>query len=539
MRVMVRAAPMLLLAMFAGGNSAAAQTEQGSFVVLRGADTLAVETFTRTPTHLEGALVDRLQFYRQSYSAELAPDARVTQIVLELRRAAEDAKSPPMQHVKLVFQGDSVIGEMGAGADAKSQKFATTEGAIPFMNLGFALTEQALRRAKAQHLSSVPLFVITGGQTFAAAVTPRAADSVTIQVATVALEVASDGVGRILSARVPSQNLIVERIGRTLRASVGTRDYSAPVGAPYMAENVTIPTRAGHTLAGTLTRPRNAHAPVPALVTITGSGSEDRDEALPSILPAYKPFRQIADTLARRGIAVLRLDDRGFGESGGNAATATSADFADDVRAALAWLRARPDIDGARLGLIGHSEGGMIAPLVAATDPHVAALVLLAGPGSTGRAIVRYQNEQAIEQDTAIKPADRPAALVRAMTKVDSSAAQLPWLRYFLDYDPLPTARKVHVPVLILHGGTDWQVLPAQAAQLAAAFRAGGNKDVTVRVFPGVNHLFLRDPVGNPAHYAELKDARVGGDILGLIADWTAAHLAAPASTHAVPGDRP
>src|SRR4051794_5464966 len=95
----LRAAPVLLLATFIGGSSAAAQTEQGSFVVLRGLDTLAVETFTRTPTHLEGALTDRLQFYRQSYSAELAPDARVTQVVLELRRAADDVKSAPMQRV--------------------------------------------------------------------------------------------------------------------------------------------------------------------------------------------------------------------------------------------------------------------------------------------------------------------------------------------------------------------------------------------------------------------------------------------------------
>jgi uncharacterized protein len=149
---------------------------------------------------------------------------------------------------------------------------------------------------------------------------------------------------------VPAQRLTVTRVdgAHVTPMAAEPPDYSAPAGAPYTAEDVVVHTPMGHTLAGTLTRPRT-DAPVPAVVLITGSGSQDRDEAIPMVR-GYRPFRDIADTLSRRGIAVLRLDDRGFGASTGDASTATSADYADDVRAALAWLRARDDIDGAASG---------------------------------------------------------------------------------------------------------------------------------------------------------------------------------------------
>src|SRR6185295_11386276 len=128
--------------------------------------------------------------------------------------------------------------------------------------------------------------------------------------------------------------------------------------------------------------------PVPAIVTVTGSGLEERDEAIPP-LKGYRPFRQIADTLGRRGIAVLRMDDRGFGESGGDGNAATSADFAQDIRAGLAYLRTRSEVDGSRLGLVGHSEGGLIAPLVAKQEgTALKGIVLLAGTAYTGRQIM-------------------------------------------------------------------------------------------------------------------------------------------------------
>jgi uncharacterized protein len=261
------------------------------------------------------------------------------------------------------------------------------------------------------------------------------------------------------------------------------------------------------------------------VVTITGSGAQDRDQSIPMVA-GYRPMREIADTLGRRGVAVLRLDDRGFGASGGDFGAATSADFAADIDAALAWLRARPDIDGARLGLVGHSEGGLIAPLVAARDTLLRGIVLIAGPAETGRSIIEYQQRYAIEHSPAIPPGSRDSALAAAARQLDEAAAAQPWLRYFLDHDPLAVAARVRrTPVLVLHGATDRQVTAAQAETLGAAFRRAGNPDVSVRVFEDVNHLMLRDPVGNPAGYAALPSTALERAVLGALADWLAERL--------------
>src|SRR4029453_85015 len=162
-------------------------------------------------------------------------------------------------------------------------------------------------------------------------------------------------------------------------------DYSAPAGAPSPGEDVMGMTPAGHTLAGTLTLPKGASRaqPVSAIVTVTGSGPQDRDENIG--LPGFRPFRQIADSLGRRAIAVLRMEDRGTGESGGTFRGWTSADFAEDVRAGLAYLRTRPEIRADRLAVLGHSEGAVIAPMVAEKEPTLRAIVLLAGIAQRGR----------------------------------------------------------------------------------------------------------------------------------------------------------
>jgi dipeptidyl aminopeptidase/acylaminoacyl peptidase len=239
----------------------------------------------------------------------------------------------------------------------------------------------------------------------------------------------------------------------------------------------------------------------------------------------YRPFRQIADTLGRRGIAVLRLDDRGAGGSDVGPKGPTSADFADDIRAGLAYLRTRPEIDGSRLALVGHSEGGMIAPMVGATDPKLRAIVLMAGPAHTGRAILTYQQQYAADSMLHLTGVRRDSAL-RSMSKtLDSAAVAEPWIHFFLDYDPIATAKRVKQPVLVLQGATDRQVTPEQAGELAAAFRAGGNRDVTMRAFPSTDHLFLADPVGNPSGYAALPSKNVRVEVLGTLADWLAAHL--------------
>jgi dipeptidyl aminopeptidase/acylaminoacyl peptidase len=264
---------------------------------------------------------------------------------------------------------------------------------------------------------------------------------------------------------------------------------------------------------------------VAAVVTITGSGPEDRDEAIPPV-KGYRPFREIADSLARRGIAVLRMDDRGTGGSGGNFAEATSDDFAQDIESGLAYLRTRSDIDGARLALVGHSEGGLIAPIVAARDASVRAIALMAGPGYTGRRILEFQNRYALDHNPKLTPAARDSVMRHVVPQaLDSLDRSYRWMHFFLAHDPLVTARLVRQPVLILQGATDQQVTPEQADTLAAAFRAGGNRSVTVRRFADANHLFLHDPSGNPSGYTTLGDHALRRDVLGTLVDWLVAQL--------------
>jgi len=349
------------------------------------------------------------------------------------------------------------------------------------------------------------------------------ADSATLSLNGVVVHARVDAAGRMLGAAIPAQMLVITRTAGSVAAP--RADYSAPAGAPYTAQEVSVPTSAGFALAGTLTLPKERRGRIPAVVTITGSGQQDRDESI-AIVTGYRLFRQVADTLGRRGIAVLRMDDRGAGASGGNPATATSADFADDIRAAVAYLRSRPEIDPDRIALVGHSEGGIIAPMIAATDPRLRAIALLAGTSRTGRRVLEYQLRSAVERDTSIKAADRAAAVRREWVKLDSLAAHTPWLPYFFTYDPAVTARKVRQPVLVLQGATDRQVTADQAPELAAAFRAGGNRDVTLRVFPNLNHLMVPDPDGSPAGYSKLPSPLVSPEVLGTLADWLARKLA-------------
>lgn len=304
-------------------------------------------------------------------------------------------------------------------------------------------------------------------------------------------------------------------------------DHSAPADAPYTAVDATVPTPAGHTLAGTLTLPKNAAGRVPAVVLITGSGQQDRDSRIPQIA-GYAFFRQVADSLSRRGIAVLRMDDRGIGGSGGLSPDVTTEDFAADIRAGVEWLRGRAEIDPARIALAGHSEGGIIAPMVAAADGRIAAVVLMAAPSWSGRRISDMQLRDAFAREGRTGAA-LDSVLAQAIAHRDSVGGGMPWVRWFLAHDPLPVARRLRVPVLVLHGGTDRQVTAEQAEELGAAVRAGGNGDVTVRVFPGLNHLFLADAAGtaDPALYAALPDKRVPPAVLGALADWLAARLGA------------
>jgi uncharacterized protein len=502
--------------------------EENAFVVLMAEDTFAVENVSRTTDGITGEMTGAA-IGRLVYSIDLGPAATVRRLTLRAWPPGASDETAPMQEARLEVRDDSVIVDIESAGTTTTQRFGSSEGVIPYLNPSFLTMEQALIRGRALEGNrvEVPLFMVQGGQTMTAAVTFSGTDSATLAFAGVQVEATVDRTGRILSAAIPAQRLRVTRVdGRHVAAlTAEPPDYSAPDDAPYRAENVVVSTPDGHALAGTLTLPRSTTR-LPAVVMITGSGAQDRDQAIPMVR-GYRPFREIADTLSRRGVAVLRLDDRGFGASTGDFASASSADFAEDIRAALAYLRGRPDIDGDRLGLVGHSEGGLIAPMVAATDPGLQGIVLVAGPAQTGREIISYQQRYAIQHADGIRPEARDSAFFAAQEMLEEHADRQPWLRYFLDHDPLSVARQVAgVPVLILHGETDRQVTVEQAEVLAAAFREAGNLDVTVQTFPGVNHLMVHDPDGNPAGYVSLENRTVAPEVLGALAEWVAPRLA-------------
>ena len=518
----IRATLVLVVVALARRLGAQATADRGAFLMRIGADTLVIERFSRTADTLQGSVGVKGQ-PRQDYVAALNADQSIATLALSVFAATASADAAPLQRVRVTLQGDSAFADVGG----RTQRFATTRGAIMLMNNSFAMAEAFTRRARAAGgTADIPAWALSGGTTIIVAVRPIGRDSMTVTLAGQEERLRVDAVGRILGGTIPAQRLEVIRVDAGVAATLklGRVDYSAPPGAPYTASEVILPGQGGITLGGTLTVPVGARGPVPAIVTITGSGQQDRDEYIP-VAGGYRPFRQIADTLGRRGIAVLRLDDRTVGLSGGK--LGTSADYAQDVEAALAYLRTRPDIDGERLGLVGHSEGGLIAPMVAAGDPRLKAEVLLAGPARNGLDIIRFQQRQAIDQDAAIKPAARDSAYRSAARSLDSTAATNSWLKFFLTYNPLATARRVKTPTLILQGGTDHQVTPDQAGTLAAAMRGGGNRDVTVQVFPGLDHLFIPDTSGLPTGYATLTSNRLSSAVLGVLADWLVAKLAA------------
>jgi len=359
-----------------------------------------------------------------------------------------------------------------------------------------------------------------------------------------------DSGGKMALLSVPSQEFRAVRRGfepfeAALARSAGesgdgrsatTTDYSAPPDAPYSATEVQIPV-GGYVLAGTLLMPKEARGPRPAVVLITGSGQQTRDETLPIAgLEEYRPFRQIAEALASAGFAVLRVDDRGAGLSsgGGTVGQATTRDFANDTRAQVAWLRARRDVNPGRVTLVGHSEGAIIASQVAAADPRIAGVVMMAGPGKRGEAVLTAQLEDLLARDTVLTREQKEAARTKqhetfkgVRTRHAVAGGANPgeaWLREFLTYDPLATVRQVRQPLLILQGERDRQVDAENATLLAGAAQGAGNPDVTVRVLPGLNHLFLPAETGAVTEYPTLESKRIGEDVLGVLRDWLLAH---------------
>jgi len=311
--------------------------------------------------------------------------------------------------------------------------------------------------------------------------------------------------------------------------------YAPEPGAPYTAEDVRIPTSAGHTLAGTLTLPPMVKAPYPAVLLITGSSPQERDHMQNSRGPAslYKPFRQIADAISRKGIAVLRMDDQGTGCSEGDELeNVTIQERADDSRAGIQYLRNRSGIDSSRIGLLGLSEGANIGPMIAASDPTIRAIVMMAPTATNGYRIIEYQTRLKIDERPDLSASEKDRELKKSMRGLDHALARgegSPWFRSFLAYMPLPAARKVSCPALILHGDRDAHIPVDHSELLANVMRAGGNENITLIIFNNHNHLFLEDPNGNISGYANLlkHTNKLSKNVLTTITDWLGDRLLA------------
>jgi pimeloyl-ACP methyl ester carboxylesterase len=324
---------------------------------------------------------------------------------------------------------------------------------------------------------------------------------------------------------------------------------------PYVEQEVVFQnTKAGTLLAGTFTLPRGP-GPFAAAILLAGSGPLDRDEAD----SGHRPFLILADHLARKGLAVLRYDKRGIGKSKGSYDDATTADFASDAEAALAFLKGRKEIDTRRVGIIGHSEGALIAPMIASRSSDAAWIVMLAGPATNGEQtmllqsnliaraagateeqvakslefdrqsylLVRQEKDRATLENKLgdlVKTSDLGPAVPPAFLQRQIHWTSSPWFRYFIDYDPAPALQKTKCPVLALSGGKDLQVTAKENLPLIKkALEDGGNKDFQVTELPGLNHLFQHCQTGLPAESRAIEET-FAPEALTALSTWILKH---------------
>ena len=296
-----------------------------------------------------------------------------------------------------------------------------------------------------------------------------------------------------------------------------------PAVVPAGIDALEVDYRSGdHRMAGTLTLPARRAERLPAVILISGSGPQNRDEDSVGVGGVKLGlFRAIAERLGRAGIAVLRYDDRGVGESGGSFATATMTDFEEDARAALRYLETRPEIDPRRIGIVGHSEGAILGARIAADPSSVKALVLMAGVAENGKSILRWQADKTLS-GTRLGQSERKAAaeqqeeffrLVEAadgeVAEVQGQTINVGWFKEFLSCDPLSAVRRIRCAVAILQGERDVQVPPDDARLLKQALAESGNADHELHTFPLLGHVFtestgegiaeLADPQKHPS----------------------------------------
>ncbi len=336
-------------------------------------------------------------------------------------------------------------------------------------------------------------------------------------------------------------------------------DLSNPEKLPYTQEAVTINNISANVqLSGTLTIPKSG-SNFPAVILISGSGAQDRNEEL----LGHKPFMVIADYFSRNGIAVLRYDDRGYAFSTGDFSTATTADFATDAAAAVQFLKTRTEINPKQIGLAGHSEGGIIAPMVATDNKDVAFIILMAGTGIKGDSILmmqmRYAAKEEGKSDAEFIAYETPYRkilnlltstkatseikndLKKSVTELmsaDSTSTKIskedlektidliveqmssPWMRYFVSYNPAPALTKVKCPVLAINGDKDMQVPSAiNLNAIGNALKQGGNKHYTLKEFAGKNHLFQTCTTGAMSEYHEIRET-FSPEVMAFMLNW-------------------
>ena len=297
---------------------------------------------------------------------------------------------------------------------------------------------------------------------------------------------------------VPSQNFSVQLVTKNSAVQViGTPQPAVtPVPTPqphFASQDVNFTSADGTKLAGTLTIPEKSTGPMPGVVLVHGSGAVDRNEAVgPNLV-----FLQLSNALSNAGYAVLRFDKRGVAQSGGTS-DATRDQLLADVRAAVAWIREQPSVNASRVYLLGHSEGGELVPTVAAADPSVAGIILMAPPALRLSQVITEQAVESVAPNRAHTTAQKERRALMDILAGRSKPPGYRWLRSSLDIDPVADLRRVHSSILILQGERDVQVLAKDLPRLVTAARAT-NHDVTVRVFSGDNHLFMPITSGEPA----------------------------------------
>ncbi|MFM8535553.1 MAG: alpha/beta fold hydrolase [Acidimicrobiia bacterium] len=341
----------------------------------------------------------------------------------------------------------------------------------------------------------------------------------------------TDNAGGLLRMSIPSQTI---EIAREDIASAASRTTAFSIAGD---ESVTIPSL-GFNLGGTITKPTAAKGPLPALILIGGSGPTDRDETVAGI----PVFGQLARELVNAGFVVVRYDKRGVGQSGGRAESVTIADYAEDARQVLLWLEKRAEVDKARIGIVGHSEGALVAMLLAGRERNkVSAIALLAGPSTDGSTVVLEQQKLMLSK-MPIDEAQRAertalqekinAAVIKGTGWNDipvaaRKVADTPWFYSFLTFNPAKAMEDTRQPVVIVHGDLDTQVQPYHADKLAEFARARRTKtEVAVVKVPGVNHLLVPAKTGDVTEYASLgADAKVSDRVTSAIATFMAKAL--------------